>query len=55
LPFGDYQAISGHFGEDVYQVFDFDRSIQAKSSRGGTAQEAVQSQIQRAKEALAIE
>jgi argininosuccinate lyase len=55
LPFSVFTAISEHFAEDVYQVFDFDRSVRARSSRGGTAEEAVREQIQRAKEALAKE
>jgi argininosuccinate lyase len=53
LSTGDFRAISDHFGADVYSVFDFHRSIAAKSSRGGTAQEAVADQIRRAREALA--
>jgi len=55
LPFSVFTAISEHFAEDVYQVFDFDRSVRARSSRGGTAEEAVREQVQRAKEALAKE
>ena len=52
LPLEDLQQISEHFAEDVRQVFDFDLSIRAKSSHGGTAESAVLVQIQRAKEAL---
>jgi argininosuccinate lyase len=54
LPMDDFHAVSDRFRADVYGVFDFRRSIAAKSSRGGTAQEAVADQIRRAREALAI-
>jgi argininosuccinate lyase len=53
LSLADFKAISAHFEEDVYQVFDFERSINARNSLGGTAESAVREQIRRAKEALA--
>lgn len=53
LSLADFAGISVHFADDVYQVFDFERSINAKNSPGGTAESAVREQIRRAKEALA--
>lgn len=49
LPPTEYQAIHPAFGEDVYTVFDFHRSIEARNVAGGTATEAVREQIGRAK------
>jgi argininosuccinate lyase len=52
LSLADYQAIHPAFAEDVYTVFDFRRSVEARNTTGGTAPEAVQAQIARAKERL---
>jgi argininosuccinate lyase len=54
LELGEYQAIDPAFGSDLYQVFDFQRSVEARASQGGTAPSAVRSQISRAR-ALLIE
>ena len=48
----DFRQISEHFTEDVRKVFDFELSVNAKSSHGGTAESAVLEQVERAKEAL---
>jgi len=45
----DLQQISAHFAEDVYDVFDFERSVAQRSADGGTAPVAVQRQIDMAK------
>ncbi len=50
---GEYQAINGNFSEDLYAVFDFDKSVNARDVRGGTAPRAVKEQIARAEVALA--
>ncbi|MGD2104271.1 MAG: argininosuccinate lyase, partial [Anaerolineae bacterium] len=47
-----YQAISPAFAGDVYDVFDVRRSVEARSTEGGTSTTAVQTQIQRAWEKL---
>ncbi len=52
LALSAYQAISPAFGEDVYEVFDFERSVAARAAEGGTAPAAVRAQIERAREAL---
>jgi argininosuccinate lyase len=48
LALSAYQAISPAFGEDVYDVFDFERSVAARAAEGGTAPSAVRAQIVRA-------
>ena len=53
LPLAEYQAIHPAFAEDLYGVFDFRRSVEARSVEGGTAPAAVRAQIERAKEAMA--
>jgi len=49
----DYRAISPErsdaFADDVYDVFDFRRSVEARDAEGGTAPRAVRVQIERAK------
>jgi argininosuccinate lyase len=52
LTLDDYRAIHPAFAEDVYQVFDFRRSVEARDVRGGTASTAVRAQIERARELL---
>jgi argininosuccinate lyase len=52
LPLSEYQALSGAFDEDLREVFDFQRSVDARSVRGGTGVAAVRAQIERAKAAL---
>jgi argininosuccinate lyase len=47
-----YRAIHPAFAEDVYEVFDFVRSVEARSVEGGTAPSAVRVQISRAKERM---
>jgi argininosuccinate lyase len=49
----EYQAIHPAFAEDVYEVFDFERSVEARNTRGGTAPSAVKEQIEQAKRVLA--
>jgi argininosuccinate lyase len=41
----EYQAIHPAFAEDVYEVFDFRRSVEARAVEGGTAPAAVRAQI----------
>ncbi len=53
----DYRALCPErgevFAEDVYDVFDFRRSVEARDAEGGTAPKAVRVQIERARELLA--
>jgi len=52
LELAEYQAIHPAFTEDVYEVFDFWRSVEARDTEGGTAPNAVRAQIERARELL---
>jgi len=52
LALAEYQAIHPAFDEDVYQVFDARRSVQARDVEGGTAPEAVRAQIEQARQRL---
>jgi len=53
LSLAEYQAIGPTFADDVYAVFDFQRSVEARDTEGGTAPTAVQIQIERARAILA--
>jgi argininosuccinate lyase len=50
-----YQAIHPAFTGDVYEVFDFRRSVEARDTEGGTAPKAVRVQMERAREAMSNE
>ncbi|MEA3376695.1 MAG: argininosuccinate lyase [Chloroflexota bacterium] len=52
LSMTEYRAIDPAFAEDVYEVFDFERSVEARGTEGGTARSAVEEQIKRAKRIL---
>ncbi len=47
-----YKEEHPSFDEDVYGVFSFDASVEARASEGGTAREAVEAQIRQARRAL---
>jgi argininosuccinate lyase len=53
LPLEEYQTISPAFGEDCYTVFDFEAAVARRRSPGGTAPEAVRTQIAQAEAWLA--
>lgn len=53
LSVDDYTALSNLFAEDVYDVFDFDKSVARRRAVGGTAPEAVAAQIEAARQRLA--
>jgi argininosuccinate lyase len=53
LALGQYQAIHPAFAADLYAVFDFQRSVEARQAEGGTAPAAVRAQIARARALLA--
>jgi argininosuccinate lyase len=52
LDLEEYQAVHPAFREDVYDVFDFVRSVEARSVEGGTAPSAVRAQITAARERI---
>jgi len=49
LNLSTYQAISLAFAEDVHEVFDFQRSVEARTAEGGTSTSAVRAQIEGAR------
>lgn len=48
----DYQGIHPAFADDVHELFDWDRSADSRAVPGGTARSAVESQLERARQAL---
>jgi argininosuccinate lyase len=52
LPLETYQSLHPGFGSDVRSVFDAQKSVSRRKSLGGTAPEAVEVQIQKAKEVI---
>ena len=52
LPLVDYQAIHSAFSEDLYETLDFQRSVEARDTQGGTAPVVVRAQIEKAKQLL---
>jgi argininosuccinate lyase len=50
----EYQGIHSAFEEDLYQVFDAQRSVETHASEGGTAPRAVQVQIEQARALLVL-
>ncbi len=53
LTLEDLQNVSPSFDEDVYEVFNFDAAVARRAAPGGTAPQAVQLQIDRARAILA--
>ncbi len=53
VPYAEYQAVDPAFAEDVFQVFDANRSIAQRATPGGTSLESVKQQIIQAKTLLA--
>ncbi len=52
LSLEEMRAVSEQIGEDVFEVLKLENVVDARSSYGGTAQEEVRRQIQRAKEEM---
>ena len=52
LPLEELRAISPVFSEDVSEVFQFQAAVNRRAVEGGTALEAVQAQIQQAKQTI---
>jgi argininosuccinate lyase len=45
LSLAEYQAISPHYGDDLFTVLDFEASVESRDVTGGTSRRAVQEQI----------
>ncbi len=54
LSLTEYKAVHPAFTEDVYMVFDFRRSVEARNTEGGTAPAAVHAQIEQAKKIISV-
>jgi argininosuccinate lyase len=52
LPLSAYQSAHPKFDDDVFEVFDIQRSLARRSSKGGTAPQAVEAQLARARAIL---
>jgi argininosuccinate lyase len=52
MAIAEYQDIDGSFSQDVFEVFNVRKSVEARDARGGTATAAVGVQIARARECL---
>jgi argininosuccinate lyase len=48
-----FQAVDKRFGNDVLSVFDYERSVELKSTTGGTSRSAVLEQVEALKKTLA--
>jgi argininosuccinate lyase len=52
LPYESYRAVHAVFEEDVLDVYDFGRSVAARTAAGATAPSAVREQLEQARAAL---
>ena len=55
LSFAQLQGVDKRFEEDVLSVFDYQKSVEMRSAKGGTSRSAVMGQIEAVKKALAGE
>lgn len=55
LSFDQLKAIDKRFEQDIMGVFDYQKSVEMRSAKGGTSKSAVMEQIKAVKEALAGE
>lgn len=47
-----FQGVDKRFGDDVLSVFDYERSVELKSTTGGTSRSAVLEQLEALKKSL---
>lgn len=52
LTLAQLQAVDSRFGDDVLEVFDYERSVEMKAAIGGTSKSAVLEQIATLQKAL---
>ena len=52
LTIQQYQGVDKRFGDDVLSVFDYERSVELKSTTGGTSRSAVLEQLEALKKSL---
>ena len=54
LTIQQFQGVDKRFGEDVLSVFNYERSVELKSTTGGTSRSAVLEQLEALKKALGV-
>jgi len=52
LTIKQFQGVDKRFGDDVLSVFDYERSVELKSTTGGTSRSAVLEQLEALKKSL---
>ena len=52
LPVDAFLEVAPEFGEDVHDVFDWERSVESRATPGGTARAAVEAQLAEAEQRL---
>ena len=52
LTFKQLQEVDKRFGQDVLEVFDYQRSVEMKSAIGGTSKSSVMEQIKLLKKTI---
>lgn len=52
LTLAQLQSVDNRFGDDVLEVFDYERSVEMKAAIGGTSRSAVLEQIATLRKAL---
>ncbi len=55
LTIKQFKSVDKRFGDDVLSVFDYERSVELKSTTGGTSRSAVLEQLEALKKTWAIE
>ncbi|KAI7643783.1 hypothetical protein KC322_g19813 [Hortaea werneckii] len=53
LSFQQLQSVDQRFEQNVMEVFDYQKSVEMRSAKGGTSRSAVMEQIEAVKKALA--
>jgi argininosuccinate lyase len=55
LTIKQFKSVDKRFGDDVLSVFDYERSVELKSTTGGTSRSAVLEQLEALKKTWALE
>jgi argininosuccinate lyase len=54
LTIKQFKSVDKRFGDDVLSVFDYERSVELKSTTGGTSRSAVLEQLEALKKTWAV-
>jgi argininosuccinate lyase len=55
LTIKQFKSVDKRFGDDVLSVFDYERSVELKSTTGGTSRSAVLEQLEALKKTWTLE